>query len=288
MRRYSPREPDPGQTSWNDPARQPESPAAPGLRADAPPRAPSSSIPAGSNAPRPAGAQRTARPAGVPMARAQAESRLVERVFYRCHAHIAEIAQASSVPARFLGALTANESAGALDAARFEPAVYRHLVAVASGEAPAYAGIQSAEIERQIEDRLHPKAEFHGRYLTPAFAAGQGEQNAALRDEVLRELATSWGFTQIMGYHVLGRGRSVRDLVDPGCHYGLAVELLAEFARDYHLDLGREFEPMFRCWNTGQPHGKTYDPAYVENGVRRMGLYAEVAAQATFPPVDGG
>ena len=93
------------------------------------------SIPAGSNAPR---------PAGVPMARAQAESRLVERVFYRCHAHIAEIAQASSVPARFLGALTANESAGAPDAARFEPAVYRHLVAVASGEAPAYAGIQTA------------------------------------------------------------------------------------------------------------------------------------------------
>ena len=276
MRRYSPREPDP-RPSWHDPARQPESPAAPGLRADAPPRAPSSSSPAGP------------RPAGVPMARAQAESRLVERVFYRCHAHIAEIAQASSVPARFLGALTANESAGAPDAARFEPAVYRHLVAVASGEAPAYAGIQTAEIERQIEDRLHPKAaEFHARYLTRAFAAGQGEQIAALRDEVLRELATSWGFTQIMGYHVLGRGRSVRDLVDPGRHYGLAVELLAEFARDYHLDLGREFEPMFRCWNTGQPHGKTYDPAYVENGVRRMGLYAEVAAQATFPPVDGG
>src|SRR5437764_11013216 len=98
------------------------------------------------------------RPAGAPMARAQAESRLVERVFYRCHAHIAEIAQASSVPARFLGALTANESAGAPDAARFEPSVYRHLVAVASGEAPAYAGIQTAEIERQIEDRLHPKA----------------------------------------------------------------------------------------------------------------------------------
>ena len=230
---------------------------------------------------RPAGALRTAR--------TQAESRLVERVFYRCHAHIAEIAPASSVPARFLGALTANESAGAPDAARFEPAVYRHLVAVASGEAPAYAGIPAAEIERQIEDRLHPKAaEFHARYLTRVFAAGHGEQIAALRDEVLRELATSWGFTQIMGYHVLGRGRSVRDLVDPGRHYALAVELLAEFARDYHLDLGREFEPMFRCWNTGQPHGKTYDPAYVENGVRRMGLYAEVAAQATFPPVDGG
>ena len=220
---------------------------------------------------------------------APAEAKLVQRVFYRCHAHIAEIAPASSVPARFLGALTANESAGAPDAARFEPAVYRHLVAVASGEAPAYAGIPTAEIERQIEDRLHPKAaEFHARYLTRAFATGQGEQIAALRDEVLRELATSWGFTQIMGYHVLGRGRSVRDLVDPGRHYGLAVELLSEFARDYHLDLGREFEPMFRCWNTGQPHGKTYDPAYVENGVRRMGLYAEVAAQATFPPVDGG
>ena len=230
-----------------------------------------------------------ARPAGAPMARAQAEAKLLERVFYRCHAHIAEAANASSVPARFLGALTANESAGAPDAARFEPAVYRHLLAVAAGEAPSYAGIQTAEIERQIEDRLHPKApEFHARYLTGAFAAGQGEPIAALRDEVLRELATSWGFTQIMGYHVLGRRPRVRDLLDPGRHYSLAVELLAEFAHDYQLDLGREFEPMFRCWNTGQPHGKTYDPAYVENGMRRMDLYAEVAAQATFPPVDGG
>jgi len=223
------------------------------------------------------------------MARAQGEAKLLERVFYRCHTHIAEAANASSVPARFLGALTANESAGAPDAARFEPAVYRHLLAVAAGEAPAYAGIQTAEIERQIEDRLHPKApEFHARYLTGAFAAGQGEPIAALRDEVLRELATSWGFTQIMGYHVLGRRPRVRDLLDPGRHYSLAVELLAEFAHDYQLDLGREFEPMFRCWNTGQPHGKTYDPAYVENGMRRMDLYAEVAAQAESPPVDGG
>src|SRR5256885_1081771 len=119
-------------------------------------------------------------------------------------------------------------------------------------------------------DRMHPASQ--PRPESPAAgAAGQGEQIAAQRDEVLRELATPWGFTQIMGYHVLGRGRSVRDLLDPGRHYGLAVEMLAEFAHDYQLDLGREFEPLFRCWNTGQPHGKTYDPAYAGNGLRRVG-----------------
>jgi len=32
---------------------------------------------------------------------------------------------------------------------------------------------------------------------------------------------------------------------------------------------------LFRCWNTGRPDGKTADPAYVENGLRRMEIYRE-------------
>src|SRR6266699_195218 len=119
MRRYSPREPG-GNRESGVGVRESSTPAARFLTPD-------SRLPKSVEAP--------------------AEAKLVQRVFYRCHAHIAEIAPASSVPARFLGALTANESAGAPDAARFEPAVYRHLLAVAAGEAPAYAGIQTAEIE---------------------------------------------------------------------------------------------------------------------------------------------
>jgi hypothetical protein len=214
----------------------------------------------------------TRRPTALP-----AERALLARVFERCQHDLEAACHDSSVPAEFLAALTANESGGSLDAARFEPAVYRHLKAVALGESPAYASITAPDLDREVADRLHPKAdEFHGRYLTPAFGSNHAAEISSVQDDLLREFATSWGFTQIMGYHVLGRGGRVRDLVDPGVHYRLALELLAEFAHDYKLDLRREFEEMFRCWNTGQPYGKTYDPDYVANGMRRMALYREM------------
>ena len=202
---------------------------------------------------------------------------LLERIFDRCHLGIDAACAASSVPPAFLAALTANESGGNPDAARFEPAVYRHLKAVAAGQSPAYAGVRAHDLDSEVEDKLHPKADaFHPRYLTPAFAANHAEELAELEDDALRELATSWGFTQVMGYHVVGRGGNVRDLVDPDRHFPIALELVAEFAQDYKLDLASEFEEMFRCWNTGQPYGKTYDPAYVEKGTRRMAIYREI------------
>jgi hypothetical protein len=94
-----------------------------------------------------------------------------------------------------------------------------------------------------------------------------------LADEALRELASSWGFVQIMGFHVIGRRGTVHDLLEPRFHYHLANQLLAEFAESYQLDLSREFAEMFGCWNTGRPDGRTADPAYVENGLRRMEIY---------------
>ena len=102
---------------------------------------------------------------------------------------------------------------------------------------------------------------------------------AALEDDQLRQLATSWGHTQIMGYHMIGRAGTVKDLLEPRFHYRIAVELLSRFAEQYELDLRAEFEKLFRCWNTGRPDGKTYDPAYVENGMRRMKLFRDIAQQ---------
>jgi hypothetical protein len=214
---------------------------------------------------------------------------LMTRVFERCHPYLVPACARSSVPAEFLGALTANESGGSLDAARFEPAVYRHLQAVATGESPAYGHLRAQDLranpeddsapaaERDVEDRLHPKAaDYHGRYLTVPFSANHAPEFAAVPDDRLREYATSWGFTQIMGYHVVGRGGDVRALVNPDEHYRFALELLTEFAADYKLDLAAEFEEMFRCWNTGQPYGKTFDPAYVSKGLGRMQMYRDV------------
>jgi hypothetical protein len=211
------------------------------------------------------------------VAQARATWRLLERVYGLCQAAILEACTYSSIPAEFLGALTANESGGNLRAARFEPSVYDHLKALASGQAPVYGGIRASALEAEVEEMLHPKAgAFHARCLGPSFGAEHSGEVAVLDEEALRELATSWGYTQIMGYHVVGRQGTVRDLLEPRFHYGLAVRLLSEFARDYQLDLMREFAEMFRCWNTGGPYGKTSDPEYVEKGLRRMELYREL------------
>jgi hypothetical protein len=158
--------------------------------------------------------------------------------------------------------------------------VYRHLKAVAAGECPRYGGIGAEVLCEELTEVLHPKtAEFHEKFLNTLFMAGQASELSRLADEALRELASSWGFVQIMGFHLIGRHGTVRDLLEPRFHYHLANQMLAEFAESYQLDLAREFAEMFRCWNTGRPDGRTADPAYVENGLRRMGIYRELIIQ---------
>jgi len=206
-------------------------------------------------------------------ARAEGERRLVERVFMRCNEFIQAACQSSSVPGEFFGALTANESGGNNAAVRFEPSVYRHLKAVAAGERPRYGGIGAEALAKELAEVLHPKSgEFHAMFLNSLFENGKASELFRLADEALRELASSWGYVQIMGFHVIGRG-TVRDLLEPRFHYRFANQLLAEFAESYRLDVRGDFEQMFRCWNTGRPDGQTWDPAYVQNGLRRMEIY---------------
>jgi hypothetical protein len=206
---------------------------------------------------------------------------LVRRVFTRCDEFIQEACRSSSVRPEFLGALTANESGGDPTAVRFEPSVYRHLKAVAAGERPRYGGVGVEALCEELTEVLHPKTgEFHEKFLNSLFMAGQADELSRLADEALRELASSWGFVQIMGFHLIGRRGTVRDLLEPRFHYRLANQLLAEFAESYQLDLSREFEELFRCWNTGRPDGRTADPAYVENGLRRMEIYRALMMEA--------
>jgi hypothetical protein len=202
---------------------------------------------------------------------------LLLRVRERCHVHLAEACRYSSVSPAFLAALVANESAGYVNAKRFEPAVYRHLKSLATGKRSTYSGHDRASLEDEIAEMLHPKsAAFHAPFLG-ALAESHASDLAARQDEALRELATSWGYTQIMGYHLVGRPGTVLDLLEPHFHFRFALELLADFAERYQLDVTREFAEMFRCWNTGQPYGATFDPAYVEKGLRRMEIYRRLS-----------
>lgn len=210
--------------------------------------------------------------------RALAERKLMARVFARCHAAILVACPAYWAPPEFLGALTAIESGGNIDAVRFEPAVYQHLLAVITGEAPAYGSIRAQDLAQNLGNVLHPKAdEFHAQFLGQAFGSVHRLELTCLEDEALRELATSWGYTQIMGYHMVGRRGTVRDLLDPCQHFRIALELLKQFCTRYDLDPRRDFEEMFRCWNAGRPDGQTHSPHYAEDGLGRMKIYRELA-----------
>jgi hypothetical protein len=209
----------------------------------------------------------------------------LERVFGRCDRFILEACRTSSFSQEFLGALTANESGGDSTAVRFEPAVYRHLKDVATGQSSRYGGVHLQDLAAELGQFLHPKADdFHARYLTPSFAESHGAELSRLADDALRELASSWGFTQIMGFHMIGRRGTLRDLLDPPFHFRMATQLLAEFAEGYQLDLTLEHAELFRCWNTGKPYGTTTDPTYVEKGLRRMEIYKELIAARHISP----
>jgi len=209
---------------------------------------------------------------------AAAERRLALRVYTHCHSFIEEACRMSSLPTSFLGALTASESGGDALAVRFEPGVYRHLKGLAAGQAHSYTGIDAPELNKELAAMLHPKAGgFHASFLnSPTTSLGQ--ELASREDEALRELASSWGYTQIMGYHLIGRRAAVSDLREPRFHYRLALELLAQFAEAFQLDLRLEFAELFSCWNTGRPDGTTFDPKYVHKGLYRMQLYHELAS----------
>jgi hypothetical protein len=199
---------------------------------------------------------------------------LMSRIASDWGAIIAQACHLSSVPETFLAALTANESGGDPNASRFEPGIYRHLKAVREGSASHWGSITGDAIADELIEMTLP---YDGAPKSNPDDAMQvvvfGKLPTDVTDQDLRALATSWGLVQIMGYHMIGRRGTVAALLDPLAHYRIALELLAEFAQHYGLDMTREFEEMFRCWNTGNPTGKTHDPAYVPNGLLRMKLY---------------
>ena len=91
-----------------------------------------------------------------------------------------------------------------------------------------------------------------------------------LDDQKLRELATSYGLTQIMGYHCLELGCSIGDLKGE-FHLLWAVA----YIRDHYGKQIRKknWEASFRMHNTGRVDGTTARKDYVEKGLARMQYY---------------
>lgn len=180
-------------------------------------------------------------------------------------AAIAEECSTSSVPEAFLAALIAGESGGRSGASRFEKGVLLNLWEVLLGRKPAFGSIVRADLVKFITALQNGQTRFADSLPADAFQRVDG-------------LATSWGLTQIMGYHVISdtAALSLDDLRMPQTHLHFACKMLAGFAHQFSLDVTTEFSELFRCWNTGRPDGTTFDPAYVNNGLARMAVWSSL------------
>ncbi|EHQ07793.1 hypothetical protein [Leptonema illini] len=163
-------------------------------------------------------------------------------IYHRLHPEIEAAVDGTEIPAAFLAALISLEShpPGNRDSRRFEPKVYQRLL----------------EMKNQ------------GR----SFGRLPAERIRMLSDAELRELATSYGLTQIMGYHCLDLGCSIQDLSG---EYHLLWSI-AYMQRHYLSQIvKKDWEACFRIHNTGRAEGTTHRNDYAEKGLLRMQYYAE-------------
>jgi hypothetical protein len=178
------------------------------------------------------------------------------------------LAESSSVPRAFLAALVAGESGGRDDATRFEPGVFAKILLAAGG----HKSFSDPSLSRPLEQKEWLAQADKGLGSRPP---GTSYFFAGLQE--IEELATSYGYTQLMGWHALEWHAPVADFLNPALHFHYTLRLLAFFTEKYQLDLAADYQAaLLRCWNTGRPDGKTFDPQYVENGLRRMTLYDQI------------
>lgn len=189
---------------------------------------------------------------------------LMQSIKTRWGSVIDQACSVSSVPASFLAALIANESGGDPNVKRFEPKVLSDLWQVLMGRKTAYGSIGGSDLVQFITGSTDGSAPFTGNLL------------AALATTMQRldGLATSEGLVQIMGYEAIPfHQNSAEALRDPATELPIATKMLAQFAHRNVLDLGKDFDQLFDCWNTGRPHAPTFDPQYIPNGLARKTAY---------------
>lgn len=196
---------------------------------------------------------------------------LMAKIYSQYHTPLAAAAHPSSVPESMLAALVANESGGDSAAQRFEPAVFLVLAEVMLNKKASYSPA-GAHHPLGPQDLLPYVAPEDVSSAAPPIGGGFRARLGRLGD-----LATSYGLTQIMGWHCLEMSKPFSLLLNnPKGQLDFTVVLVTYFANRYNLDMTKEFAEFFTCWNCGRPDGNTFDPNYVPNGLARMALYDDL------------
>ena len=169
----------------------------------------------------------------------------IGRVLVHHAAEVDVVSVQRGLPPSYFKALIILESRGRRSAgARFEPQVFERLKQVRDGP------------RRQMEAITHS-------------TVGNASDNA------LRNLATSWGPLQVMGYHCVEVGILVRDLREAESLRWSIVWIDQTYGG--YLRRG-EYRDAFHLHNTGRPFPKngvprTHDPTYVDRGLRYIDAF---------------
>jgi len=160
---------------------------------------------------------------------------------------VLEYAEDFDLSYEYLMALIVLETSGKIPSgSRFEQGVYNRLVKVKSGDRRKYENV-----------KLH--------HLEDA------------SDDAIKNLATSWGPFQLMGYKCIGMEVNVSDIRGEDGLYNGVLWINDEYGRFIRKG---DFKDAFHYHNAGRKYPlvgkpKTHDPRYVEKGLSYMEYFRQ-------------
>lgn len=175
----------------------------------------------------------------------------LERTQANYATEVREAAEKLNLSYEYLMALIALETSGFKPPGkRFERHVFRQLKNVKKGKLRRYENIKKKTL-------------------------------ADANDDAIKNLATSWGPFQLMGYKCVGMDVNVHDLRSEQSVYYGAKWIDEEYG---HLVRKKKFADAFHFHNTGRkiPHNgkyQTHDPKYIPRGLEYMRFFKEHAGR---------
>ncbi len=169
----------------------------------------------------------------------------MERTYANYATEVGETAKELGLPYEYLMALITLETSGFKPAGkRFEKHVYQQLKNVKSGKLKRYENIKKSTLKDAT-------------------------------DEAIKNLATSWGPFQLMGYKCVGMDVNVHNLRSEKAVYYGAKWIKEEYGR---LLKKKKYKDAFHFHNTGRKiprSGKylTHDPKYISKGLQYMNYF---------------
>ena len=147
-------------------------------------------------------------------------------------------------PSYFLSLIVLESSGKKKPKTRFEPKIYERLKACRDGKTKSFGSIERRRLKK-------------------------------LSDGALKNLASSWGPFQLMGYHAFELGIYIKDIRGPeSVKFGMKW-----IEKRYGADLRKkDYKDAFHIHNTGRPfpsNGKpfTHDPNYINKGLKYIDYF---------------